>query len=348
MGGWPALVTILLCVVAIGRSGGSISIKLLLPPILAFLGWCLWAIATTHGEVLAAAIIWPITQPSAWSLAPWAIVSGLPWAPLALLAVWTTVRESWDAPTRSLVVGWLQVVGVCLLAGTLIPGLAIACTIPILVGLAVVSAVNLDRAWVGGLAAGPRRTVTGLALVVGLCWAGPAVYYGAYLAAAQPYYRIVAFVLLILGLATGLMALDSAWLGTTKGAVRVLVMVAIGIKVAHYSYYTTENNYRFGKGPWGRAVGQYVPPRWPIYTVHEISPALAFATEHPVRRLRSEVHLKAEPGNNPKFILLTLSEFDHWPEIAPRLMKVRAFQDEYGGTRVLARTEGRLLRRDEE
>ena len=128
----------------------------------------------------------------------------------------------------------------------------------------------------------------------------------------------------------------------------MLVLVAVGVKVAHGAIYMPELNYRTGKGPWGRAVGQYVPPMYPIYTFHNVSPALAFATEHPVRRLRAEIYLKVVPSDGPKFVLLTLSEFEHWPEEAPKLVKVRDFQDEYGGTRVLARTEGRLVRIDKD
>ena len=35
-------------------------------------------------------------------------------------------------------------------------------------------------------------------------------------------------------------------------------------------------------------------------------------------------------------------EFDNWPANAAPLTKVTTFQDEYGGTRVLARTPGPL------
>ncbi|MDB5350008.1 MAG: hypothetical protein JWN86_1255 [Planctomycetota bacterium] len=348
LGGWPALAIVLLCVIVIGRPGGATSMRLVVPPVAAFLAWSIWAIASTRAEVWAAALTWPVTQPSSRSLAPWALGAGLPWAPLALIWGWPSIRESWDDEARSLVRGWLQVAGISVLAGTLIPGLSSVCTVPILVGLAITASASLDRAWTGGLPAGPRWSVTILATILGLGWAGLAVYSGAYMAAAQPYYRIVAFVLLILGLGTGLMALDVISKGSTRGAVRVLILVAIGLKVAHSDVYVTETNYRFGKGPWGRAVGQYVPPRSPIYITHDISPALALATEHPVRRLRTEVHLKAEPGEGPKFVLLTLPEFEHWPDLAPKILKVRVFQDEYGGTRVLARTEGRLIRRDQE
>lgn len=346
LGGWPALATILLCTVVIGRS--ALNRRLVIPPIMAFLAWSFWAWSSVRAEVWAAAITWPLTRPSAWSLGPWIVVAGLPWAPVGLLLLWRSMREEARPGERSLVTGWLQVAGVGLLAGTLIPGLSTACTVPVLVGLAVAATAGLNRAWQEGLPAGPRRTMLGLTLVLGLLWTALAVYTGAYLAAAQPYYRGVAFVLLILGLATGLMALDSAYAGSTRGAVRVLILVAVGMKVAYAGIYLPETNYRFGKGPWGRAIGQFVPPRTPIYTVVAASPALAFATEHPVRRIPSEVHLKGQPGTGPKFVLLTGPEFEHWPALAPKLLKVREFQDEFGGVRILARTEGKLQRRDED
>ena len=39
------------------------------------------------------------------------------------------------------------------------------------------------------------------------------------------------------------------------------------------------------QGPWGRAVGQWVPPNWPLYVVHAWSDDLLFHTERPVRQI---------------------------------------------------------------
>src|SRR5262249_35585361 len=102
-----------------------------------------------------------------------------------------------------------------------------------------------------------------------------------------------------------------------------------------------EWNYRRSQGPWGRAVGQWVPPNWTIFTFHTLRTDLAFATKHPVRQLFSPQHLAYETGQ-AKFVLLLESEFQHWPPQAPGLIKVAEFQDEYGGTRVVARTDGPL------
>jgi hypothetical protein len=200
--------------------------------------------------------------------------------------------------------------------------------------------------WSAALDRRAGRGATGLALLLGLSAGALAVYSGAFLAAAQPYYRLAGVALIVLGTLAALLAVDSCWCASTRGAVRALFLVAVILKVAHAGYYLPELNYRFGKGPWGRAVGQYVPPGRPIYTFHDVSPALALAIEHPVLRLRGEIFLPAQPGTGPKFVLLQEAEFEHWPEIAPKIQKVRAFQDEHGGTRILARTPGRLTQRD--
>jgi hypothetical protein len=127
-----------------------------------------------------------------------------------------------------------------------------------------------------------------------------------------------------------------------------VVAVAVGLKLFHWGVYVPEWNYRLSQGPWGRAIGQWVPPSWPIYTVHTWPADLAFATGHPVRQLPNEKSLLFEPQSRPLFVLLHPAEFDHWPAQAPPLMKVRDFQDQYGGSRVLARTRGEIRLKAEE
>jgi hypothetical protein len=138
----------------------------------------------------------------------------------------------------------------------------------------------------------------------------------------------------------GLVCLVSLFRGDVRRGLLVLTAVAISLKVAHWGYYIPEWNYRHGQGPWGRAIGQWVVPEWPIYTVHSWSAALAFATEHPVRQLRHPKSLGLQDGPSPRFVLLFDSEFEHWPPSAPPLVKVATFQDDRGSTRVLARTAG--------
>jgi hypothetical protein len=139
---------------------------------------------------------------------------------------------------------------------------------------------------------------------------------------------------------TGL-ALTAAWRRDTRWGVIAFCVLALCVRLGHWGYYVPEWNYRCSQGPWGRAVGQWVPPRWPIYTIHTWPADLAFATGHSVYQLRSERHLQYQPGD-VKFVLLLASEFDHWPEWAPKLEKVASMHDEYDQTRVLARTPGAL------
>lgn len=346
LGGWPTLAAVLVSSILIGRKAASPSIRLLLPPVATFTAWSIWVILSTRAEVWAAIVTLPFKHPESWTLGFWTVAFALPWAPLAVLAAMPSFRGGLDPAGRRVLSDWAKIGGAGLLAGTLMPGMASSGVMMMSVGLVMCAAPALDRMWVGRVDASAKRTATSLALLMAMVVGALAVYSGAYLAAAQPYYRFAGIVLIGLGTLAALVALDSAWAGSTRGAVRSLILVALIVKVGHFGYYMPEMNYRFSKGPWGRAVGQYVPPGRPIYTLHEISPALALATEHPVHRLREEIFLMDRPGSGPKYILLTDAEFEHWPDRAPKIRKVRTFQDEYGGVRVLARSEGPLTRRD--
>jgi hypothetical protein len=167
---------------------------------------------------------------------------------------------------------------------------------------------------------------------------------GLYLAAAVSYYRALAFWLAGVGLGTGVVAVLATWRGNARRALGTLLAVAIAMKVAHWGYYVPEWNYRRGQGPWGRAIGQWIPPGWTLYTVHAWPPDLAFAIERPVIQLADPRLLRDEDRSHPLFVLLLPSEFEHWPKSAPPLIKVRTFQDQRGSERVLARTEGDLSR----
>ena len=104
-----------------------------------------------------------------------------------------------------------------------------------------------------------------------------------------------------------------------------------------------EWNYRVGKGPWGRAIGQWVLPGRPVYTFHAWPSDLMFHVGRPIRQLPAPESLKHRIGTEPAWVLLQEAEFEHWPAKAPAIVKVREFENEWGtGTRVLARTEGRL------
>ncbi|MBX6315470.1 MAG: hypothetical protein IRY99_21545, partial [Isosphaeraceae bacterium] len=242
------------------------------------------------------------------------------------------------------VFGWLQVAGVAVLAGVLVPGMAAMAVFPALVGLAVAAAPVLDRACTSHLgSAAARRTLLGLAMAIVGLWVVIVVLGGGYLAAAVSYYRPLAIVLIGLGLATGTVALAAAGTGRTRWVVGALAAVAVGLKLAHWGYYVPEWNYRRSQGPWGRAIGQWVPPSWPIYTFHAWPADLAFYTGRSIRQLPHEKLMAFLPKDRPHFVLLLPSEFEHWPDDAPKLTKVRTFQDEWGRERILARTPGKLI-----
>jgi hypothetical protein len=341
-GGWPPVAVVALSTVILGRAGATLSWRLLLPPGLAAAGWSAWALAVMPSEAWAAALALPLTQRMAWWLAPGVLALGLPWTPFATLAASRSVRDGWPAPGRRLVNGWLQVAGVCLLSGTLVPGLAAAARVPALAGLAVASGAVCDRLIASGaIAPAPRRWFLGMALSLTIAWALLVLIAGGYLAAAVGYYRALAVALLVASLPLTILAVRSAAKSDPRGAVLAVLMVAVCLRVAHWGYYAPEWNYRRSQGPWGRAVGQWVPPHWPIYTTHSWPADLAFATGRPVYQLPGERHLAYRPGA-VKYVLLLRSEFENWSPHAPAIIPVASFEDEFGSPRVLARTPGEL------
>jgi hypothetical protein len=164
---------------------------------------------------------------------------------------------------------------------------------------------------------------------------------GGYLAATTSYYRAVAIVLMVSCVPLTIVAVVSVLIHEVRGSLFVFAALAVFLKIAHAGYYVPEWNYRRSQGPWGRAIGQWVPPNWPIYTTHAWNPALAFSMGRPVRQLVSAHHLEYQPGQ-AKFVLLLESEFEHWPSNAQPLQKVASMQDEFGSTRIVARTAGDL------
>jgi hypothetical protein len=346
VGGWPAVAAIVLPLIVIGRPGKGLSLKLMLPVVGTIAAWSIWAWTDTRFQVWAATLAFPISLPWAWDMGWWALLIGLPWSPLAALAAVPAVRAAWPDATKQLVFDWLKVAVVGLLAGSVVPGMSGPGSFLIFGGLVIAVSPILDAAWRGAL---PRKLgwiVLALVTVVGVYAAARAVVTGSNMALAQPYYRGVGLLVIGVGTAIGLAAVDGAWTRSTRRVLRTLLLVMVFVKLIHVGFHQPETSYRFGKGAWGRAIGQHVPPKWPIYVFHSVDPALAFATERPIRQLRAEIFLKAQPGDGPKFVLLAESEFEHWPEDAPKIQKVRAFQDEHGGTRVLARTEGKMVRLD--
>src|SRR5262249_35312134 len=141
------------------------------------------------------------------------------------------------------------------------------------------------RLWAGEISSGQRRLVLALTGVIVLLWVGLVNVAGIFLASAVPVYRTVAIVLIGCSLLIGLVGLNGVLKADPRRGLIALCGVAISLKIAHFGYYVPEWNYRRSQGPWGRAIGQWVVPEWPIYTVHTWPHDLAFATQHPFRQL---------------------------------------------------------------
>jgi hypothetical protein len=339
-GGWPPLAVIALATVVIGRREARLSAALLGPPLAAAAVWSAWALNQMPPDAWAAALTLPLTQRPAWLLAITVVALGLPWSPLAVLATSRSVRSGWPPAERSLVLGWLQIALGCLVTGSVVPGLAGAARMPAVAGLAIVAAACAHSVWAGAITAPVRRGFLALSSTVVALWIVLVNLAGIFLASAVPYYRGIAIVLIGLSLPMGLVCLMSLCRSDVRRGLLALTAVAVCLKLAHWGYYVPEWNYRHSQGPWGRAIGQWVVPGWPIYTTHAWPAALAFATEHPVYQLRHPKSLAYQDGPTPRFVLLFANEFEHWPSGALPLVKVATFQDDRGATRVLARTAG--------
>src|SRR5262249_784429 len=151
-----------------------------------------------------AALALPLTRSPAWFLAPGVLAFGLPWTPLVALAASPSVRAGWSPQGRALVLGWLQVAGACLVAGTLIPGFALAAPVPALGGLAVTAAAVADRIWAATVSRTAKWFFLAIAGTITALWIGLVVVGGIFLASAVPYYRGVAIVLIAAALLIGL------------------------------------------------------------------------------------------------------------------------------------------------
>ena len=86
-----------------------------------------------------------------------------------------------------------------------------------------------------------------------------------------------------------------------------LVIVAVALKLAHWGVFEPEWDYRVSQGPWGRAIGQWMPRRATLYFVNTSAynatiarrdrwPAdLAFAVGRRVREIPAAESLNHEP-----------------------------------------------------
>jgi hypothetical protein len=170
-----------------------------------------------------------------------------------------------------------------------------------------------------------------------------AMLYGCYVwNLAMPFYRPLGIVVSIMAIGVAILGWSALETRNSRRGLVTLMVIAVGLKLVHWGYYVPEWNYRYSQGPWGRAIGQWVPKRWPIYTFHDWPPDLAFFIKRPVRQLRSPHYLEYQAGPRSKFLLLQASEFENWPRSAPPITLVAKLLDQWADERILARTAGPL------
>jgi hypothetical protein len=339
-GGWPPLLLIGLVILVIGRPGSFFSARLVLPPLATAVGWSIAAIQAATAEAWASALAMPLTRGIDWSLPLGVLLLGLPWTPFAAISLVRSAREAWPPAGRAWVKGWLQAALACAIAGSAVPGLGPAARIVAMAGPLIAAAAGLDSAWKRTLVAAPCRTFFAAFTTVLAPWLIAMIFGSFVWIMTMPYYRTLGIIMGVMALvvaALGWSALGSA--NTRRGLV-TLVIMAVGLKLAYWGYYAPEWNYRHSLGPWGRAIGQWVPRKWPVYTFHDWPPELAFFIGRPVRQLPSGRFLNYLPGPECRFVLLQASEFENWPDQAPPLTLVARLQDQYGAERILARTPG--------
>ncbi|MFI5456678.1 MAG: hypothetical protein ACHRXM_14615 [Isosphaerales bacterium] len=341
-GGWPPLVVIGLAIIVLGRTAMDFSWRLLLPPFLTAVLWSLWTCWSATTEAWAAALTLPLTQKPSWFLGLGVLALGLPWSPFAFLALAPSVREGWKPDGRRWVNGWFQVAIASLVAGTFVPGLSQASRVVALAGWTVGTAACLESAWTRLLSRSVRRAflvlfsgVTGLWLCV--------MIYGAYIwTLSLSYYRMLGVVMSLLVLVVAYLAWSALVNHNSRRGLITLFVIAAGLKLVHWGYYVPEWNYRYSQGPWARAIAQWMPRRWTLYTIHDWPEDLAFFTKRRVRQLRSPHYLEYQPGPESKYVLLLPSELENWPRSAPPVSVVAKFQDQSAAERVLVRTAGIL------
>jgi hypothetical protein len=342
-GGWPPLAMIALAILVIGRRGSRFSLPLLLPALGTVIAWSAATIGVASVEFWASALTLPLTQRPDWTLALGVLLFlGMPLSPFSLLASSRSIRDAWPREGRTWVTGWLQAALAGLIAGSVVPGLGPSARMVALAGLFVGASACLDSVWRNALGPAARRAFFLLfSAVLGL-WL-IAMIYGCFIwILTMPYYRtlgVVMGLMIPVVVALGWSALGA---GNPRRGLVTLMVLGLGLKLAHWGYYVPEWNYRRSQGPWGRAIGQWIPRKWSLYTLHDWPDDLSFFIGRPVRQLRSPRFLNYLPGSESRYVLLQNQEFENWPDHAPPISLVARFHDQSGEERILARTAGLL------
>jgi hypothetical protein len=342
VGGWPPLALIGLTMIVVGWPGSRFSPGFVIPPLLAAIGWSMATIRVVSTEAWATALGLPLTRGSDVSLPFGVVLMGLPWTPLAALVLSRSVRDGWPSRGRAWVGAWLKTAVACAIAGAVVPGLGSAARLVVLAGLLIAAASALDLAWKGALPAAARQFLLASFALLLTLWLIVMIYGSFICILSMPYYRIMGIILAVLAVAAAILGSSALRTANARRCLVTLVLVVAGLKLAHWGVFVPEWNYRCSQGPWGRAIGQWVPRKWPVYTFLDWPPDLAFYVGRPVRQLRSPRFLNYVPGRESHFVLLRQSEFDHWPDHAPPLTLVARSQDQYGEPRILARTRGTM------
>ena len=342
-GGWPPLAVIALVILVIGRWGSRFSLPLLLPAVGTVIAWSAVTIGVASVELWAAALTLPLTQRPDWTLGLGVLLFlGMPLSPFSLLALSRSIRDAWPMEGRAWVTGWIQAALAGLIAGSLVPGLGPAARMIALAGLFVGASACLESVWRNALGPAARRAFFSLFSAVLTLWL-IAMIYGCFIwILTMPYYRtlgVVMGLMIPVVVALGWSALGA---GNPRRGLVTLMVLGIGLKLAHWGYYVPEWNYRRSQGPWGRAIGQWIPRKWSLYTLHDWPDDLSFFIGRPVRQLRSPRFLNYLPGSESRYVLLQTQEFENWPDHAPPISLVARFHDQSGEERVLARTAGLL------
>jgi hypothetical protein len=341
-GGWPPLVVIGLAVIVIGKTASRFSTRLLLPPLGTAIIWSVATIEVASAELWAAALTLPFTQKPTWSLGLGILMLGLPWSPFCLLASSRSIRSAWPAEGRAWVTGWLQVAIACGIAGTMVPGLSQAAQTIALAGCLVGAAACLESAWGNTLSPTARRAFFVAFSGLFAFWLVVMIY-GCFLwILTMPYYRALGVAMSVMTMGVGVLGWTALASFNPRRGLLTLIFLAMGLKLVHWGYYVPEWNYRQSQRPWGRAIGQWIPRKWSLYTFHDWPPDLSFFIGRPVRQFRTPRFLTYLPGSESRYVLLQTSEFDNWPEHAPPLSLVARFQGPSGEERILARTAGLL------
>ena len=331
-GGWPPVVLIFLAVIVIGRREASFSARLVVPPLAVTLAWSVWAMLSASTEAWAAAIVLPFTQRPDWWFALEVLGLGLPFSPLAVLALSRSFRESWSGTARPMVFGWLQTAIACMIAGTIVPGLSQAARVPALAGILVVAATALEAAWACSLVGRARRAF--LTLLFGLLsiWL-ITLLYGCYLwLLVFPYYRSVGIAALLLSVPAFVLGWLAVQTANPRRGLVALVFLAISLKAGALGLLRT----RMELPPWPGSLGQSDRPvaATKLDDLHVSRLAARPGLRHRSTGFRSSAALSIwlmRRRKSPSMSSLLDSEFEHWPADAPALFKVATFHDQFGG-----------------